>query len=728
MNNQSGNKYFQPLIIVLLMICLDTFAVHGQLSRPGRPYPLEYKGSPKLKVYDIIVTEEQKTKALKVDEQSLLKPAQSGLLVDVQYSPENSGTWDTLPDGTAIWRAAFNVKGASMINLVFSPYQLNKGARIFLFDRKQKMVLGAFTDLNNKPFKILATAHIPGDVIIVEIQVPQYRQSLGLFSISGIGCDFSNSKNTTSFKDGWFGESGACNTDIKCINDSLVRLLKNAVVRIVFNGTERCTGTLVNNTQQDGINYVLTAEHCISKETEANTAVYYFDYESPYCDGPDGSIHKSLSGSTIRATGDKLDFTLLELLEPVPFTYQPYYAGWDYSGYQPASGFIIHHPLGDVKKFSKEDHPLSIANFGQGYNNYTHWLVSHWEKGTTEKGSSGGAFFDAYGRIVGTLSGGLANCVSPDMDYFQMFSHSWDDYPAREKKLASWLDPLNQDKGYLEGFDPFADFRLTGDTLSNILPGELLTLEAGTLAWGSYSGHNSGLVTGFAEKFSISGNKKMPGLLLYVAKNYVTSLSSTINVKVWSGAGTPDKVLIEMSVPLADLVNDTLNFIEFDSIISVSGIFFAGYELEYNAPQDTFATYMVANRLSEPVNSAFVYDGSHWQSLVNYTGGQINSSFAIMPVIFDSIPESTIVPKFDDPVIAFPSPAGSHIWLEFHEMTALPLQVTMFNLQGQLVLERNYGPYQRSVLLQIQNIPDGIYIIKVSEGNQVHNLKVAIIK
>ena len=728
MNQRTGSKYYLPVIIGLLFFVVGTFVAHGQLSIPGHPYPLEYKGSPNLKVYDITVTEEQKTKARTADEQSLLKPAKSGLLVDVLFSPGNSGLWDTLPDGMTIWRAAFHIEGASMINLVFSPYQLNKGVRVFLFDRKQQMVLGAFTDLNNKQFNKLATAYIPDDTIIVEIQVPRYQGSLGLIGISGIGCDFLNTKNTTSFQHGWFGESGACNADIKCINDSLVQVQKNAVVRIVFNGSERCTGTLLNNTLQDGINYLLTAEHCINKEAAANTAVFYFDYESPYCDGPDGNIHKSLSGSTIRATGDKLDFTLLELLEPVPFTYQAYYAGWDYSGYQPASGFVIHHPLGDVKKFSREDHPLKVANFGQGYADYTHWRVSHWEKGTTEKGSSGAAFFDEYGRIVGTLSGGAADCISPEEDYFQMFSHSWNDYPDQEKQLACWLDPLNLDKGYLEGFDPFADFRSTGDTLTNILHGELLTLETGTLAWGSYSGHNSGLVTGFAEKFSVSDNIKMPGLLLHVAKNYVTSLSSVINIKVWSGTGTPDEVLIETSVPLAYLAEDTLNFVEFDSILSVSGEFFAGYELEYNTPQDTFATYMAGNRLAEPVNSAFIYDGSQWQSLVDYTGGVVNSSFAIMPVVFDSIPGSDAVSEFDDPVIAFPNPADSQMWLEFHERTTLPMQVTMFNLQGQLVLERNYGPYQRIILLRLLNISSGIYLLRVKEGSLTHNLKVAIIK
>jgi hypothetical protein len=730
MNNQPGNKYCLSLFIGLLVFCINTFIVHGQLSRPGHPYPLEYKGSPDLKVYDLAITEEQKTEALFIDEQSMLKPAKSGLLIDVFYTPESAGTWDTLSDGLKIWRAAFHAGGASMMNLVFSPYQLKKGVRVFLFDRKQENVLGAFTDLNNKSINMLATANIPGDVLVVEIQVPGYLASSGSIAISGVGCDFSSAGNTKSLKDGWFGISGDCNIDINCINDSLVQVLKKSVVRIVYSGGERCTGTLVNNTRQDGINYLLTAEHCINKEAVANGAVFYFDYESPWCDGPDGSTHKSLSGSTIRATGDKLDFTLLELLEPVPFTYQPYYAGWDYSGYPPASGFTIHHPQGDVKKISEEDYTLIVSSFvGYGYDSDSHWLVSHWEQGTTEDGSSGSAFFDQYGRIAGTLTGGLANCNSSVKDYFQMFSHSWKDYPSPENQLAYWLDPFDQQNGYLEGFDPYKHFRSTGDTLSNIGKGELLTTETGTLAWGSYSGHNSEHLTGFAERYSISSNKNMPGLLLHVAKNNIAGpIASNITIKVWKGTTTPNEVLFEKTLSLAELAADALNFIEFDSVISVEGVFFAGYELEYNVPQDTFSTSMAENRLTEPFNTAYVYDGSNWQSLVNYTGGAVNSSFAVLPVVFDSIPQNLNIPKFTEDLIAYPNPASSQIWIEFREMSKLPIGVAIYNLQGQMVFEQSFGPYQRIIRLEQLNMSSGLYLIRVEDGNTVYNLKVVIIK
>jgi hypothetical protein len=631
-------------------------------------------------------------------------------------------------NGLKLWRAAFKLTGASSMNLVFTPFHLNKGVKLFVYNMSGKSVLGAFTDLNNKTINTMATGHIPGDILIAELQVPGYLESYGSLAVAGVGCDFSTTVSSEDLKDGWYGASGLCNVNINCTADSVNQVLKRAVVRIVFDGGERCTGTLMNNTEKDGINYILTAEHCISTESSANAAVFYFDYESPRCDGPDGSIRKSVSGATLRSTGQSLDFSLLELLEPVPFTYHPFYAGWDKSGSPPARGVTIHHPLGDVKKLSMENNTLSVANFGEGYDYNSHWLVSKWESGTTEAGSSGAPFFDQNGLVAGTLTGGQANCENSVMDYFQMLSHSWDDYSAPNVQLAYWLDPSQQPADYLDGYDPYQDFWLTGDTLSNISANEQLTVETDNLSWGSYSGHNSAYLTEFAELFNVPGNKNVMGLLLQVAHNYVGAQSASMVIRVRDGGSLPAGSIYEKEIPLADLAEDELNFIEFDSVISVTGNFFAGYQLYYGSPQDTFSTYMAQNRLSEPINTAYVFDGSQWQSLTDFTSGAISSSFAIMPVVFDSLPDPTIDPYFTEAVIAYPNPTGSNIWIEFHDVSPSPVQLFLFNLQGQLVLEKEYGPFQRRIRLEDLRFDPGIYFIRLKQGDTIHNLKIILTK
>lgn len=712
-----------PFLLIELLVPLT-----GQLSRPGRPYPLTYPGSPALQLIELPVSESLKAEAMKMQENSLLKSAKSGLLIDVDTHPGNAGVWDTLSDGMRIWRTAFHAAEATRMNLLLAPYNLEKGVRIFIYSSDQQYILGAFSDLNNKETNILPTAGVPGDLLIIEMQVPHYVTSFGSLTIDGVGCDFHPAGRTGKLKDGWYGASAACNIDVRCTGDTLVQEVKRSVVRIVYDGIERCTGTLLNNTQEDGVNYVLTAEHCISTEALANTAVFYFDYESPWCEGPDGNDHKSVAGATLRATGNTLDFTLLELLEPVPFTYKPYFAGWDVSGYPPAEGFTVHHPLGDVKKLSREDHALSVTSFGHGYADNTHWLVRHWESGTTEIGSSGAPFFDNRGRIVGTLSGGMANCDIPINDYFQMLSHSWDDFAEPQRQLAYWLDPSGKGAGYLDGFDPYQAFWSTGDTLSNIDADEQVTTESGTLSWGSYSGHNSDYFSGFAESFSTPSGKKMIGLFLWVADNAIANPSASIIVKVWQGGEVPGPVRYAQTVLLTDLAKGSMNFIEFDSVISISPAFFAGFEVQYHPQQDTFSVFMAENRTVEQLNTAWIHNGYHWQTLTEVTGGEIYSSLAIMPVVYDALPDPIDVPDFQEEVIAYPSPAHNFLTVEFQAFTPSPVELTLISSQGQVVLQREYGPFQRIILLDDLSLASGIYVLRIRMENQMYNLKISIMQ
>jgi lysyl endopeptidase len=718
----------QLLICYLLIISINHADVQAQVSGPGRPYPCSYAGSPKIPVYELEVNESQKLSRQPGESGNMLKPAISGAFLQVDYTPEKTGIWDTLNNGTKLWRIGLYVQNAVFINLVFKPYNISKGVKIFLYDIHQRVILGSFTDMNNKSSNILATAGIPDDTLIIEMQVPGYIDSYGHIAVANVGCDFKESESNSYLKDGWFGKSGSCNLDINCVSNSLQQLVKRSVVRVIYDGTSRCTGTLVNNTQKDGKYYILTAEHCINDETTANNALFYFGYESPYCDGPDGNSAKSISGATMLATGNTLDFTLLELLEPVPLYYQAYYAGWDRTANAPASGFTIHHPLGDVKKISVENHPLVAGSYGSTYQDNTHWRVRHWETGTTEGGSSGAPFFNPLGRIAGTLTGGMATCNLPYNDFFQMFSHSWNDFPQPEHQLAYWLDPEGSQPGFIDGYDPFEDFWESGDTLSNITREDLIVQESGTLSWGSYSGHNSDFLSQFAERFTTDSDKKMLGMLVNVADNYIASASASITFRVWNGNSLPDKILYEKSLYLADLSAEDMCFVEFDSLVSVRDTFFTGYELHYDMPQDTFSTYMAANRIVDPYNSAYVFDGLQWKSLDEYTDGQVYSSFAVMPVVFDSIPANGQDTDSTDMVIAYPNPATTFISIEMKEHATAGIQVSLFNLQGQLVYEGEFNGNLQVIRLEHLDLSNGIYIIRVKQGNFIANLKIAIIR
>ena len=261
---------------------------------------------------------------------------------------------------------------------------------------------------------------------------------------------------------GWYpvkvNESGACNMDVICPDGQPWSNEIKSVARILAGGG-LCTGTLVNNTQQDGTPYFLTANHC--GPTGMGSAVFKFNYDSPVCGSQtsansQSSSGNSINGSTFRASKADSDFGLVELNTTPPASYSIYYAGWDNSGNIPQSAVGIHHPSGDVKKISFDDDVLQSSNGLSSVSN-SEWRIELWERlTTTEGGSSGSGLWNENFHLVGQLHGGQASCGNSVNDYYGKFSMSWDGNgsSSASQRLQNWLDPQNTGVTSLDGYDP----------------------------------------------------------------------------------------------------------------------------------------------------------------------------------------------------------------------------------------------------------------------------------
>ena len=67
----------------------------------------------------------------------------------------------------------------------------------------------------------------------------------------------------------------------------------------------------------------------------------------------------------------------------------------------PTSSVGIHHPSGDIKKWSY-DADASVSSEWGGWGSSgtnTHWEVLDWDIGTTEGGSSGSPLFDRISAL-----------------------------------------------------------------------------------------------------------------------------------------------------------------------------------------------------------------------------------------------------------------------------------------------------------------------------------------
>jgi lysyl endopeptidase len=358
-------------------------------------------------------------------------------------------------DDMEVWRLGISSLNAQSLYLVFSDFEIPESAKLFIYTPDYAKILGAFTSFNNKVSGRLATVPLPGDSLILEYVVQPNERSETKLQIGQIWHDYIGIvPGTNELKDNRYGLSGDCNIDISCFEGENWEKEKQAVCRIIGGG-QICTGSLVNNTKFDARPYFLTANHCINSQSLVDEMVVVFNYESPSCYGPDGSVEQSISGGFLRATTHHFDFSLIELSIPPLPSYNPYFAGWNVKEESASFSTVIHHPLGDVKKISRDFEQTVTANYGGGYDFFSHWLVAEWDLGTTEGGSSGSPLFNEEKQIVGTLTGGEANCDHLLNDYFTKLSMAWNDYPDSTDQLKFWLDPLESGANTLEGYDPY---------------------------------------------------------------------------------------------------------------------------------------------------------------------------------------------------------------------------------------------------------------------------------
>ena len=382
-------------------------------------------------------------------ESNEMKPYRFAKTIDVELNMENSGSWTTLEDGSLIWQLKIVSPGAYSLNLIYDIYNLPPGAEFFLYS--DETILGAFTDFNHKPHGGFSTAPTQGDSVILEYNEPANSIFNGQISIASVAHDYKNIFLKNSVRG--YGDSGSCNNNANCpVGEDWQDEIRSVAMILTSGGSRLCTGSLINNTEQDLRPLFLTANHCLGGN---NSWIFMFNYESPGCTNQDGPTNMTVSGSTLLANSGSSDFALLELNEEPPDSYNVHFSGWDVTGNTPNTPVCIHHPSGDIKKITFDyDNASNAGNY---------WDVNQWEDGTTEPGSSGSPLFDGIShRIVGQLYGGTASCTSITYDTYGKTSTSWG------LGLSQYLDPQNTGLQILDGTSTGGGITILHDNLDDM--------------------------------------------------------------------------------------------------------------------------------------------------------------------------------------------------------------------------------------------------------------------
>ncbi|GJJ69693.1 lysyl endopeptidase [Entomortierella parvispora] len=422
-------------------------------------------------------------------------------------------------DDVLVWQLEIHSPSALSLNLIFSEFQLPSGTEFFVSG--QRHTLGAFTaEINNKADKIFATAPVAGDRLLLEFFTPRkileegqrpliqlshvihgYKPMLLAASSDSMNQGFRTrdgsilprkhsrgprrqglSFQSEEGEEGGFepvpspprAMSGKCNVDVACHLHNFHDQSRSVGVILSEFNQKYCTGALINNARQDGRQLFLTANHCTGF-SDTSEHLVMFNHEKILCGsrGEEVNEHDTAQGLLKLGNYAPSDYTLYEILEPIPDGYNLYLSGWSAIPQAPSSRLRqvpteedssrtvldpivgIHHPSGDSKKISfYTNGTLPKACWSEcGPEEYFHWQIPRWTEGTTEPGSSGSPLFDADKRIVGQLHGGSASCWNPNgYDVYGGIHASFQTPPKIKNRLATYLDPDSTGAKTLDGY------------------------------------------------------------------------------------------------------------------------------------------------------------------------------------------------------------------------------------------------------------------------------------
>lgn len=651
------------------------------------------------------------------------------------FTPDNSGEWFTLADGTRVWRLGIRSEGAVSLNLLFSEYELPEGAQLFLYNPSQSQVRGAFTHQNNSEKHLLPVSPIYGDEVIIEYQEPAhvpFHARLRIGEINHAYRDFMRSAEPRSEP-----LYGSCIPPLICSvpEGNLYKDIGQSVVLLIINGQYFCTGTLLNNINQDGKPYLLTASHCLNEdftlrnpdyEEIAGTVISFFNYNSPTCSSPmRGTEEMSLASAYARAVNEDMDLALLELMEVPPVYYRPYYAGWSAEASSDDTSYVsIQHPMGSTKRFSLAE-KVEVGTFTADIKSFTKngfWHIPEWQLGCTAIGSSGSPLFDADYRVIGALTGGSSYCNAPYNDFCYRVYSAWQPSDDVDRQLQYWLSPDNPNVKTCDGMNPYAGAAAV--RLSHVVENNKQDhIETAQLTENSYLfGLNETGTTEYAERYSLLSPAELYGCYL-VTPAYSGRTAPQVEVRVYGGDDKPETLLAQKEFrpvyrvwegdeavdQTKPLYRSQEHFIAFDEPVRVQGNLFISYKIK-GENDDRFCVYNVSKgELSG--NTAWLNDPEKgWMEISQCVDDGFRTALYIDPVLSytDDITanEAVVVPQAVR-IVVESATHTLHLGLE----SALSATFQLYDTAGRLVDSRRLNCAQSAC--SYPTLPSGFYVARV---------------
>lgn len=329
-------------------------------------------------------------------------------------------------DGGFEWAGMVRSPEAAALRVHFTDFDLPEGTALYIHTG-DGMAFGPYTGRGPNGTGDFWTNTVAGDHAILRLDGGMSGEPH--FTVAGVGHLTSEFALANSLRPRADAGSVPCSFNASCVVDaacvstsSAVNTARDAVAHILFASGAYlyiCTGGLVADSDTStNIPYFLTANHCISRASEASSLETFFFYTAPSCGACPDPGAASTTGSTIVSSGKTGDYTLLRLSQNAPSGAA--YLGWSSTPIANTDGvalFRLSHPKGAPQSYSThvvDTSKVTCRSWPRG-----NWIYSRDTLGATEGGSSGSPVVNAAGQIVGQLSGGCGYNVNDVCDAAQ---------------------------------------------------------------------------------------------------------------------------------------------------------------------------------------------------------------------------------------------------------------------------------------------------------------------
>ena len=674
------------IVSIMVLSCM-----FGQTNLGGEPYSFTNQMDDNIGLIETRIIDQE---AMLLEDE--LRPANTpyryGYKFEEEYDFFHHATKSTIDNGSEVWRLDILSRGALAISLEFLPFYLSDNANFFIYNDDYSVILGSYSSLNNNEDNIFSIPLLRGELIHMELIIPQNSQEANSIIISEIIHDYRDVLNL------WenYESERDCGENVNCSSADSYQDPVNAASFLDMGGYI-CSGSMINNTNNDLTPYFLTAWHCITGEN-VNTFRFYFNYETSSCSGNNASYGSYAYSSDLLVTSGDMDpdFALLLIDDDIYSSWNVFYAGWNRSSAAPTLSCGVHHPGGAPKKINFDnDQPYNSGtiNWGEGYGTSpagSHWEV-YWDEGGTEGGSSGSPLFDNNQRIIGQLSGGSGECGTGSDSYGKL-SRAWS-----TSNIENWLDPTNSGSYNLDGIYTAGPSEYI--TVENPNGGE--SLETGdiyNINWDSNSDSNISIKLYVNSTFNsnITTNTANDGSYTWSIPSSISS-GSNYKIKITSNTNSDiydysDATFSITSSPTVNLsignvdVNNGIIEINMSNEESVSGFQF----ILSDSPNDISITGAGEGSSSD---YGFTTSSNESGTILGFslTGGQIPSgNNTLVKIYFDILnPGSITTLCLEDVIISDPTGAALGVNIEGCEDIEL-LSVTLGDINydgGQDVLD-----------------------------------------